>query len=236
MASVLESLTPLVDDVWRATDPVRIVGTQLSASMTVVRLRDGSVLLHSPVQLTAERKAAVERIGRVAHIYAPNLFHHLRVMDWSSAFPNARIHAPRGLQKKRPDLRIDRTIDTSDGAFGDEMEELTVDGFRLRETVLFHPTSRTLIVADLVHNVGRPEGGWTKFYASAMGFYDRVGLSRMLRWTAFSDREAARRSVERLLSLPFERVTVGHGEPVVIGAKQALSDALSFLPAAKTAQ
>lgn len=71
------------------------------------------------------------------------------------------------------------------------VDELHVDGCRLDETVLVHRPSRTLVVADLVHNVGRPDGAWARTYTRAMGFYDRVALSRMLRWAAFSDRAVA---------------------------------------------
>jgi hypothetical protein len=63
-----------------------------------------------------------------------------------------------------------------------------------------------------------------------MGFYDRVALSRMLRWTAFSDREAARQSVDRLLALPFTRLAVGHGQPLASDGKDALAAAFGWLP------
>ena len=76
--------------------------------MTVIRLRDDKLLLYSPIEMTPERRESVESMGVVAHIYAPNLFHHLRVGEWATAFPAARVHAPAGLEKKRPDLRIDR--------------------------------------------------------------------------------------------------------------------------------
>jgi hypothetical protein len=105
-----------------------------------------------------------------------------------------------------------------------------IDGFRLDETVLVHQPSATAIVADLVHNVGQPGGAWSKFYTKAMGFYDRVALSRMIRWTSFSDRAAARRSLDALLALPFDRLIVGHGVPLSDGAKDALADAFSWLP------
>jgi len=109
------------------------------------------------------------------------------------------------------------------------VDELHVDGFRLEENVLFHRTSRTLVLADLVHNVGRPEHGWTKFYTRTMGFYDKVALSRVIRWTAFSDRAAARRSVDAILSLPFERVVVGHGPPLGAEGRDSIASAYSWL-------
>jgi hypothetical protein len=91
-----------------------------------------------------------------------------------------------------------------------------VDGFRLEERALVHRPSRTLVVADLVHNIGTPARAWTRVYAGAMGFYGRVALSRMLRWAAFSDRASARRSVDN---------------PVLEGAREALATAYAWLPA-----
>jgi hypothetical protein len=100
----------------------------------------------------------------------------------------------------------------------------------LGESVLVYRPAQTLLVADLVHNVGRPPGAWTKFYTQAMGFYDRVALSRALRWSAFSDRAAARRSLDQLTALPFERLVVGHGAPLASAAKEAFVNAYEWLP------
>lgn len=89
--------------------------------------------------------------------------------------------------------------------------------------------SRTLVVADLVHNIGRPMHGWTMAYTWAMGFYDRVAISRMIRWTAFSDRAAARGSIEALLALQIERLVPGHGDPIEREPKAALAEAYAWL-------
>lgn len=225
------ALTPFADGLWLATEPVSIVGTRLTATMTVVRLGDGSLLLYSPITLTPARQAAIEAIGPVAHLYAPNLFHHLFIGDWAAAFPLARVHAPAGLAKKRPDLRIDRVHGTTaEPAFAGIIDELQIEGFRLAESVLVYRPARTLLVADLVHNIGRPQHPWSKLYTRAMGFYDRVALSKAIRWTGFSDRAAARRSLDQLLALPFDRLIVGHGTPLSTGAKEALAAAFTWLP------
>jgi hypothetical protein len=194
--------------------------------MAVVQLGDGSLLVYSPVRLTPERRAAVDAIGPVAHLYAPNTFHHLWAGEWVAAYPTARLHAPAGLAKKRPELRIDRVPGQSpEPAFAGSVTEVPLTGFRLEETVLFHEPSRTLVCADLVQNIGRPSHWWTALYARLNGFYDRVALSRMLHWIAISDRAALRRTVEKLVELPFERVVVGHGEPVIADARHAVASA-----------
>jgi len=223
-------MTPFGDGVWLDSDPVRIVGMRLTATMALLRLGDGALVAYSPVSLTPERRAAVEAIGRVAHVYAPSLFHERWAGEWAEAFPAARVHAPARLAKKRRDLRVDRLlVDGSEPAFAGVIDELHIDGCRLDETVLVHRPTRTLVVADLVHNVGRPDTRWARTYSRAMGFYDRVALSRMLRWVAFSDRAAARKSVDAVLAQPFDRLVVGHGAPLAAGAKEALAAAYAWL-------
>lgn len=226
-------LTPFAEGVWTDSEPVGFLGMQLTATMTVLQLADGSLLLHSPITMTSERLAAVDALGPVAHLYAPNLFHHLRVGEWAARFPSARVHAPAGLARKRPDLRIDRAHRAApEPAFAEVVDEVHIDGFRLEESALFYRPARVLVVADLVHNVGRPAHPWTKLYTRTMGFFDRVALSRVIRWTAVSDRAALRRSLDELLALPFDRVILGHGAPLGAGAREALQAAYSWLPAA----
>jgi hypothetical protein len=140
------------------------------------------------------------------------------------------VHAPAGLAKKRPELRIDRVHNaTPEPALAGVIYELPIDGFRLEESVLVYRPARTLVVADLVHNIGRPQHRWTEIYTRTMGFYDRVALSRMIRWAAFRDRAAARRSVEELLTHSFDRLVVGHGMPLTAGGKEALAAAYTWL-------
>jgi hypothetical protein len=197
-------MIPFAEGVWLEIGPARILGMRLTTTMTVLRLRDRSLLLHSPLALTAERRAAVEALGPVTHPYAPSRWHEAHIGEWTIAYPSARLHAPAGLVKERRDLRIDRVLGSvSEPAFAGVLDELRIEGFRLEETVLIYHPAQTLVVADLVHNVGQPQHWWTKFYAGTMGFYDCVALSRMLRWAAFSDRAAARRSIDELLNAVF---------------------------------
>jgi hypothetical protein len=173
----------------------------------------------------------VDALGVVSHLYAPNTFHHLWLGDWSQAYPHARVHGPRALTRKRPDLRIDRAHDeVLEPSFQGVVDEVHVDGFALEETVLIHRASRTLLVADLVQHIGRPRDLWTALYSRAMGFYDRVAISRAIGLLAFPDRRAARRSLDAILAHDFDRILVGHGSPVVEGPQAALSRAYAWLP------
>jgi hypothetical protein len=233
--NVVAMLSSLADGVWYDTAPVGFLGLELTATMTVLRLDDGGLLVHSPLPLTTERRAAAEALGPIAHLYAPNAFHHRWLAEWHRALPSARVHAPTELATRLPEVRIDRFHDTANAAaFGDEIVEIPIRGCRLAETVLVHRRGRAAVVTDLVHNIGRPSHGWTKLYSRVMGFYDRVALSRVLRWTAFKDRVAARQSVDQLLGHEFDTLVVGHGAPLATGGRDALAQATAWLPGAPT--
>ena len=229
---VASQLIAVADGIWIAQAPVRIVGTQLCSTMTVIQLRPGEVLLHSPIPVSDALRAEVTAHGEVTHLFAPNTFHAMSLGAWQAAFPEAKVHAPEGLLKKRPGLRIDRYHGPSAAepelAFSD-IDEIRIEGFRLEETAIIHRPTGTLVVADLVHNIGEPTHPWTKMYCRMMGFYGQVALSRAIRWSAFKNRKTARRSIDAILDRPLERIVVGHGAPVTDNASESLRTAFAWL-------
>lgn len=220
-------LTRVAEGVWTATAPVRIVGMPLTTTMTVLGLEAG-LLVHSPVPLTEKLRLALEKLGDVTHLYAPNTMHHTWIGEWSAAYPSARLHAPGALCRKRRDLKIDR-VHGEGAEFDPAVEELPISGFRLEESTLFHLRSRSLVVTDLVHQIGKPAHLWTKIYATTMGFYDRVAVSAVIRLGAFSDTQAARRSLDEVLRRPIERIVVGHGAPITSEPVAKLAAAYNWL-------
>jgi Domain of unknown function (DUF4336) len=98
-------------EIWIAAGPsVAVAGFHYPTRMAVIRLSNGGLFIWSPVQLTAELQAAVEGIGQVRHIVAPNSFHHLFLPAWKRAYPAARVYAPPGLRRKRKDIVFDADL------------------------------------------------------------------------------------------------------------------------------
>ena len=62
-----------------------------------------------------------------------------------------------------------------------------------------------------------------------MGFYDQVALSRVIRWTGFTDKPATRRSIDAIVAQPFDRLVVGHGDPLPSGGQAAFAAAYGWL-------
>jgi hypothetical protein len=225
---VLRAFAP---DLWIADQALTFVGLHLGTRMTVVRLRDGGLFLHSPIRLTEELGSAIDALGPVRCVVAPNLYHHRFVADYRTAYPKAKLYGAPGLAKKRKDLAFDFELGgTHAGEWADDLDQVYVSGCALCETVFFHRASRTVIAADFSENfTGAPH--WpTRLYLRAGGIYQRPGLSRFLR-PLFRNRSAARTSIDRILEWPSERAIVAHGVPVEQDARAVLVDTYRWLKA-----
>lgn len=200
---------------WNVTVPVR---------MTVIRLKNGRVLIHSPVPIGPELRSAVEELGQPAALIAPNLFHHLFVSEWKSAFPAAKIFCVLGLETIRSDIKFDGVLDNVAAAeWRGEVDQMLVEGIPMYgEMVFFHRSSRTLIVSDVVFNYTAAQA------ASDPGVVAGFGPDRRIK-AAITDPNAARASVEGILRWPFERVILAHGDIVDSGGYERFREGFAFL-------
>ncbi|HTO69156.1 MAG TPA: DUF4336 domain-containing protein [Myxococcota bacterium] len=200
--------------------------------MTVIRLRDGGLVLHSPVRLDHELRAELDRLGEVRALISPNLHHHLFAADYPAGYPDARLFAAPGLPLKRPDLKFAEELDDAAPLlWRAELEQHLFRGVPfLSELVFFHPATRTLVCTDLVMNVAKGDvHGWTRLFFLAVGAEGRFGPHRGVRWLFIRDRAAARGSVERMLQWDFDRVVMAHGHVLERGGRDALRSAFEFL-------
>jgi hypothetical protein len=76
---------------WVAESPQRFGGIEIGTRMSIVRLADGGLFLHSPVPLGRVR-AALERLGRPRYAVAPNRLHHLYAAEYTAAFPELALY------------------------------------------------------------------------------------------------------------------------------------------------
>lgn len=197
--------------------------------MTVVRLQDGALLVHSPIAMTPGLKAEVDAIGPVRHIVAPNCYHHLYAGEWKEAYPDALLHAAKGLEKRRKDLAIDSELSAETHPdWGDELATLLLDGTMLNETVFFHRPSRSLIVADVIENFETSDHWPTRAYLKLGGIHGQPGLSLPLR-LVFRDKKRARRAIDEVLSWDFDRIVLAHGDVIESGGRDLLKDAYTWL-------
>lgn len=210
---------------------MRFFGIDLGTRMTVARLRDGSLFLHSPVALDETLRAELDRLGTPRHVVAPNRFHHLFVGDYRDAFPEVRLYAAPGLQEKRADLTFDAVLgDDAPAAWAGQLDQKHFAGFPLMNEVVFcHRASGTMLTADLAFNLGPESPLATRIAFRLVGGYGELGPS-LVEKLLIQDRMAARRSLDAILAWDFERVVVTHGNVLASGGREALAHGYRWLP------
>jgi hypothetical protein len=220
----------IADDLWVADQPLRYLGVALTTRMTIVRLADGALVVHSPIRLTDELRSAAASAGRARFIIAPNRFHHLFVPDWQQAYPDAQTFCAPGLDTKRADLKFTAILgDDPPAAWANEMDQAFMRAFPpLNELVFFHRKTRTLIFTDLLFNIARHDSAYGRFLLRLDGAFHGLAIPRSFRLILRRRRPECAAFLNRLLSWDFDRVILAHGEIINSGAKPAVERAWRF--------
>jgi hypothetical protein len=126
--------------------------------MTVVRLSNGDLFLHSPIKFDGRLAEELHELGTVRHLVSPNQFHYAHIGEWAKAFPETISWAsPRVRQRaqaRRVDVNFKRDLDASaPEEWRGEIDQLLFPGGYFKEFIFFHKASRTLILTDTIINL-----------------------------------------------------------------------------------
>lgn len=217
----LDSPKPLAENLWIVDGPAIRFGVawlklRFPTRMTVLRLADGGLFIHSPTALSPALRTGIEKLGPPRWIVAPNRIHYWWVPDWHAAFPAAEVYlAPR--VREQAGGRIDFPACELEGTEGypwdGEVATLPVAGSYMTEVVFFHRPSRSLLLTDLIENFEPQKLGpimrWLTRWA---GIQDPDGqMPRDMRLTYRAQRAELRRAVETMIAWDPQRVILAHG-------------------------
>lgn len=211
-------LQPFGEDIWLADGPLAgVAGFHYPTRMAVIRLQGGGLFIWSPVPLTPDLRAAIDALGEVRFLVAPNSLHHLSLGDWKAAYPAARLYAPPGLRQKRRDLAFDADLtDIPPPEWAGQIDQVLVRGNLITtEVVFFHRPSGTTIFTDLIQHFAP---GWFTGWRAIVARFDLMTAAapevpRKFR-NAFVGRRAARAALRQILAWPTRRVLMAHAPPI----------------------
>ena len=230
LAPPVATIRPIDRELWVVEHPLRVQGMELGRRMTAVRLDDGCLWLHSVARLTPAVREWLDGMGPVRFVVSPSRTHSRWMEDYREAYPESALVAAPGLPAHRPDLEFERVLgDAPDPAWARELDQLEfpIRG-EYREIVFLHRASRTLVLTDLCFNIPAGRGALTTLAARLLGYYRKLGTSRLVR-ALIADRAAARDAARRILAWDFDRVIVGHGDIVQSGGHAAVERAFGWL-------
>jgi hypothetical protein len=218
----LVTLKPVATDAWIVDGPVIHFGMPwpkmpFPTRMTLLRLRDGDLFVHSPTPLTDALRGQIAEIGTPRWIIGPNRIHYWWIPDWKRAYPDAGIWlAPRIREQAGPRIDFDaHRLDAETGYPWDgAISTLPVAGSFMTEVEFFHHPSRTLVLTDFIENFEPDKLGswWMHWLTRLGGVRDPDGsMPRDMRRTFLRQRPQLTAAVERMLAWQPERVVLAHG-------------------------
>ena len=216
----------IANSIWSLERPVWFSGARLRARTTVVRLDDGSLLIHTPAPPTDALAEELRALGPVRWLVVPNCWHHLGAPAAAARFRQARLVGPASALRRNRMLRFD--LDLHDGQFGKlvpEFDAMPLAGVPFwDETVLYHRPTQSLLGADIVCSAGVNDHFTWRFGARITGCYERVRVPPDAR-KKLEDKAAAARSLLLMLQRPAERLIIGHGDIIEHGWRDQLARA-----------
>ena len=126
--------------------------------MTVIRLSNGELFLHSPIKFDRGLADELREFGTVRHLVSPNQFHYAHIGEWQKAFPEAIAWAsPRVRQRARArqvDVDFARDLDLAPPReWCRDIDQTLFPGGYFKEFIFFHLPSKTLILTDTIINI-----------------------------------------------------------------------------------
>ena len=223
-------LQQLDRDIWIFERSIRFGPIPLPHTMTVIRLSNGGLFVHSPTKLDPATAAAFAALGPVDSIVWPSWWHDMYVREYAAAFPDAKLFGSPLLVKSHPSMPALQRIDAEAPQWSPNLDALYVDQMRLflDEFVFLHRPSRSLIVADLAFHIDESRGSFTKSSFAFIGAYPGCHIPWFFR-PAAKDRRYLRAKIDRILDWDFDRLIVGHADVVPTGGKDAFRGAYSWL-------
>ena len=203
--------------------------------MTVVRLKNGDLFLHSPIAFDAALAEQLQGMGTIRHLVSPNQFHYAHVGEWSRAFANAITWASPNVRRRARargiDVEFKRDLPTgAPSDWRDDIEQAAVPGGYFGEFIFFHKSSQTLILTDTILNIEREKlrEPWRLAMWLTGMYYPQGGLFFGMRIPFLMQKRRTRAVVERMLAWHPERIVLSHGRCFETDATTVLRRVFAF--------
>ena len=216
------------DNLWVVEDEkFSVGGLQVGSRMTIIRLNDGNLFIHSPIALSKTIKDSIDSIGKTRFIIAPNTMHHLFLKQFYDQYSDTELYIVPGLRKKLLDLSFAKDlVDKTDYPWINEIKQHSVKGIpKLEEVVFFHPQSKTLILTDSAFYITSERPLFTRLFFRLNGVYNKFGPSRIFKHFILKNKSEFKKSLDYILAWDFERIIISHGRLIEKNGKDMFAKA-----------
>ncbi|WDE07188.1 DUF4336 domain-containing protein [Thalassomonas viridans] len=217
------------EDIWVHEDVMIMAGAPLRLRMTIVRLSDGRLWLHSPTALSPALKQEVEALGPVTFLVGASNGHNKWLLQWQEAFPEAGLYVSGGIPKKLNLGKYHLLDEAFDNIWREDLEREYMPGVSFfNESVFLHKKTRSLIVTDFIQNHSDETppglaGVLTKCIFRPLGFKGKCLAPPLKMGFTIKNKVDFAAFVTRVKNWEFERIVVTHGDIIETDAGQVFA-------------
>jgi hypothetical protein len=185
-------------------------------------LSNGTLVVVSPPPLIESRDAAaIDSIGVVRQVVAPNTFHYVYAAEFMVRYPEASLLVSPGLLERVTELPPAEELGpTPPEIWSGELDLAVLGPVRgVSEVAFFHHPTGALILTDLAFNLTRFARSFDRIAWRLAGVPKGFGPSRTARLLLLRDHAEASRCLSRVSEWPIRQIIVAHGGLVEHDAK-----------------
>lgn len=193
---------------------------------TIIRLPNAALFVHSPLALTPPLKQAIDKLGRVAVVVAPNTEHLDFIKQWHTFYPQAVYLGPPGSLRRLSHLPFNMEL-SRNNVVHPKLDGSGISQFFIscapffNETVFVHAPSKSLICADLfwAYPTGPDVPPPTLAWGWAMNNVYKPVYDRIL----VKDRHQFATILRQILDSGFDRIIPCHGDIIESDGQKTLT-------------
>ena len=190
--------------------------------MSVVRLQDGRLLIHSAIAMDETSMQRLEAWGTPAILLIPHGRHRMDAARYKRRYPGLRVFAPPAVLKKA------REVVTVDGTFAEapldasaSLELLAGTGEAEAALIVRSTDGTSVVLTEVVFDLELPKSVLLRTAIKLTGFGPGPVVTPVVKLELVKDKAALAAHLRRLAALPeLTRLIVGHSR-MSVGASAA---------------
>ena len=231
----LNELKPFGPNIWIVDGPEIAMDFPLGMKvpfptrMVVVRLQDGRIWVHSPIEPTPHLCERLRDLGDVAYLVAPNSIHYWFLPEWAEAFPQAQCYVAPGVLERAEGRKTMPPATLLAGEappeWGGQFDQVVIEGPVVSEVIFHHRESQCVIIVDMIENFepDRINNVFWRVGGKLAGVLDPDGKAPADYRRTFSARlEQVGAALSQVIGWQPERAVMAHGRPYTHNAKAEL--------------
>lgn len=205
--------------------PIGIPGFlgQCRVRMTIVRMNNGEILIHSPIAPDDALVSSINALGKVGFIIGPCVMHNTYLMAWKNIYPEAKLCVAPSTNKRVPDIKNYIELNDRTPVSSADFKQKLMVGHKSRETLFLHVASKTLIATDLIYNIQRNSDFLERVYYRLFDAYGRPSICKYHQ-KFLRDENSFWAALDEVSEWDFDRVIMSHGEIIDINGREQFID------------